>query len=322
MSSVRDLPAAPGAPGCGAGAAAHPGNPSSAPAQPGRQPRRQEKELGSGCRDWDWSTHVGQEVGCWVWRAAGRSWARLGEAGCPGARAVPAHPGCSITARPSQTRRARHGPSPGIHTEQSPSSLPLRELREPGGTPPAPSPALPWQGKGRAGSAAPQHRRQLHAGCPSAVIWSSDIRAGTQPRSLSAQTPKQLSQLPSLVVFPCNVSPGSLPMTSVLHIPSPGRAEGTAGTPRISRAHYTHSLITARAAGDLPGLEGCAEGVEGKKFPWLCCVFPAEQGEPRYHMADINIPQLRRVPAPGTRGGAALPRRGRRGLCQSLLPQT
>lgn len=181
-----------------------------------------------------------------------------GGAGCPGAR-VSRHTRL-LDNRPSQPRRARlspatpHGPSPGIHTEQSPSCSVCGSSGSPV-RPPAPSLALPWQGKGRAGSAAPQHRRQLHAGCPSAVIWSSDIRAGTQPRSLSAQTPKQLSQLPSLLVFPCNVSPGSLPMTSLLHIPSPGRAEGTAGTPRFSRAHYTQ-FNHCEGCGRLAGIRG------------------------------------------------------------------
>lgn len=184
---------------------------------------------------------MGQEAGSWLWRAAGRCWARLGEAGCPGARAVPAHPG-SLDNRPpfpnppgtAQPRDATSA-EPGDPNRAKSLLLRLRELRDPQ---PRAESALASLGQGK-GSAAPQQRRQLHAGCPSAVICSSDIRAGTRPRSLSAQTPKQLSQLPSLVVFPCNVSPGSLPMTSLLHIPSPGRAEGTAGTPRISRAHYT-----------------------------------------------------------------------------------
>lgn len=248
--------------------------------------------------------------------------------GAAGRSRVPWSQGCAGTPRPPDNRppfpnppgtarpRDATGAEPGDPQRAKSLLAPSAGARGARWDPPA---ALPRRGEG---GSAPQHRRQLLAGCPSAVIWSSDIRAGTQPRSLSAQTPKQLSQLPSLVVFPCNVSPGSLPMTSLLHIPSPGRAEGTAGTPRISRAHYTHGLITARAAGDLPGLEGRAEGVEGEKFPWLCCVFPAEQGEPRYHMADINTPQLRGVPAPGARGGAALPRRGRRGVCQSLLPRS
>lgn len=71
------------------------------------------------------STHVGREVGCRLWRAAGRCWVRLEEPGAPG-------PGLSrhtrlLDNRPSQPRRARlspatpHGPSPGIHAEQSPS---------------------------------------------------------------------------------------------------------------------------------------------------------------------------------------------------------
>lgn len=175
-----------------------------------------------------------------VWRAAGaagRGWEKQGALGpglCRHTRLFdnrPPFPNPSGTAQPCDAARAE----PGDPHRAKSLLFRLRELGEPGGT--------PWhplgQGTGRAGSAAPQHRRQLRAGCPSAVIRSSDIRAATQPLSPSAQTPKQLRQLPSLVVFPCNVSPGSLPMTSLLHIPSPGRAEGTAGTPRISRAHYT-----------------------------------------------------------------------------------
>lgn len=203
---------------------------------------RQEKELGWGVR-----------TGAPTW---GRRWV-LGLEGCrallgaAGRSRVPWSQGCAGTPRLSDNRPPFPNPpgtaqprdatwaEPGDPHRAKSLLLLLRELREPGGIPQP----LRWhqlgQGKGRAGSAAPQHRRQLHAGCPSAVIWSSDIRAGTQPRSLCTQTPKQLSQLPSLVVFPCNVSPGSLPMTSLLHIPSPGRAEGTAGTPRISRALYT-----------------------------------------------------------------------------------
>lgn len=140
-----------------------------------------------------------QEVGCRARRAAGHSRARLRGAGCPGARAVPTHPGCSITALPfpnppgtAQPRDATWAEPEDPHRAKS---LPL-PLREPPGTP-SPEPALPWhragQGKGRAGSAAPQHRRQLQAGCPSAVIWSSDIRAGTQPRSLCPRRPQNSS---------------------------------------------------------------------------------------------------------------------------------
>lgn len=249
---------------------------------------RQEKEPGSGCQDRDRSSHVEQEVGvlgsegCWVRRAAGRSWARLPAAGCPGARAVPGTPRLLDNRppfpKPPGTARPSHAEPGDPRRAKSLLARSAGAQGGPAGSPSQPEAALPRQGEGRAGSAAPQHRRQLHAGCPSAVIWSSDIRAGTRPRSLSAQTPKQLSRLPNLVVFPCNVSPGSLPMTSLLHIPSPGRAEGTAGTPRISRAHYAHSLITARAAGDLPGLEGRAEGVEEKKVPMVMLCFPCRAG--------------------------------------------
>lgn len=165
----------------------------------------------------------------------GCSWARLHKQGAlePGlCRHTPAR---SIIARPSQTRRARlspatpPAPSPGIPTEQSPSSS---------GNPGIPSPALnlPWRFiPGRMKAALP-------AASPAAARWVSQLgylQLRHTSRDTASQTPKQLSQLPSLVVFPCNVSPGSLPMTSLLHIPSPGRAEGTAGTPRISRAHYT-----------------------------------------------------------------------------------
>lgn len=171
--------------------------------------------------------------------SAGRGWEKPG---CPGARAVPAHPGCSISALPEP---AGHGSAPRRHTGRARASTrskvpPVPSAGAPGARwdPPSAGSALAVARAGqgqRAGSAA----RSIGGSCTLGVrlfIWSSDTRAGTQPRSLSAQTPKQLSQLPRLLVFPCNVSPGSLPMTRLLHIPSPGRAEGTAGTPRISRA--------------------------------------------------------------------------------------
>lgn len=166
------------------------------------------------------------------------------------------HPGCSITActpfpKPQAQRGTARlplprGPSPWIlrgakslrAAPCSPRSVcwsPASSLRTL--APPLP-PALP-------GSFARQLPTQ-RPGCPGAAVWSQDIRAGTEARSLSEQRPQNSSaSCQAWDVFPCNVSRGRLPMTRLLDIPSPGRAGGTAGAPGFAEL-ITPSLITAR----------------------------------------------------------------------------
>lgn len=185
----------------------------------------------------------------------------LGEAGCPWARAVPGTPRLIDNCPHTLPKAAGHSPAqPGcnrhvdadraLRTPRGAKSLRCGapswlRLLEHGwlGADPQLGAGSPPPGFSRSGEAtampkalplslAWQLRTQSPKG-PSAVIWSYDIRAGTQACSLSAQRPQNSKAGCQVwVVFPCNVSPGMLPMTSLLHIPSPGRAEGAAGTPR------------------------------------------------------------------------------------------
>lgn len=163
---------------------------------------------------------------CWVWRAAG----------CPWARAVPTHPGCSIRSCapiPNPPRTARvprpRGASPvdPAWSKVPPcTALSRLSLRGAVGLVQTPSsssaPAFSRSAKiaiakkpSNRKNAASQQAWQLHTsspGCPSAIIWSSDIRAGTQAHSLPVQRPQNSrASCQVCVVFSLQREPWELP---------------------------------------------------------------------------------------------------------------
>lgn len=194
----------------------------------------------------------------------GSSRAAAGETGCPWARAAPGTPrrgdNC-LRALPTAAGRsaAQHGRNGHVDLRGVPwilcgakslrtgSALSWLRLPERGeravdprlhrchaASPPGTVTAVPTT------LSLAQQPPMQSSGCPSVVIWSRDTRAGTQAHSPSAQRPQNSKASCQVwVVFPRNASPGSLPMTRLLRIPTPARAEGTGGTPRICRAHHT-----------------------------------------------------------------------------------
>lgn len=200
---------------------------------------------------------------------------------------MPRGQGCAGTPRlldkrPSRTRRARlspatpHGPSPGIHTEQSPSCPVCGSSGSPVGSPRGR--LCPGSGSGRARAESwqrcPQHWRQLHAGCPFIYLELRHPSRDTASIPVCAD-PKTAQPAAKAACFSLQREPREPPDDKAVTHPLARQGRGNCWDTQ----DFQSSLNAVQSLrGFLPGLEGRAEGVEEKEFPWLCCVFMVSHG--------------------------------------------